>query len=524
MLNFDDQTKWVTVKNVPVLDEHSMTNEQGQEIAYVDRQALEEIAANNNRRVMETGDPAPLILGHTSDDPKAEEKPVVGYAVNYRVAPFKNGRHAIYVDYKIRRDRANVVDEYPRRSVELWYNKKELDPIALLGGTTPERDLGVVIRHARLKNVALLGGTTPARDLGVSVHYDRRSQGTVLRYAMEVDDMAGENCAPSVRGAKAMMNPAKYEAGCMPDDDDFPGDETESDAGDAGGGDEDPVVAKVLASKQFQDLASKVNQIFDLITSEEGGGDEGVPPGGDPGMGGPPGDGMEPPPGPDAGGPPGGGMPPGGGPDEEEARGMHGDGPVRFDDDGPDMYAMGAGGFGGPGSTTIPTFGGGTKGTRYSRNGSQPMSGQQPRGQRPDPEVVRLQRQVRELSIKNARAEARELVNQCIAEGVVIPDPDQEAAALASLPEKDRDYFVNNVIRAKYARRDADIGSPLPHGGVARFSRTDAAGSGLPGASPAEDQNDFTPANAAEATMFADAQIKMGLPAAIKFMRSRGRR
>lgn len=522
MLNFDDANKWVTVKNVPVLDEHSMTNEQGQEIAYVDRQALEEIAANNNRRVMETGDPAPLILGHTSDDPKAEEKPVVGYAVNYRVAPFKNGRHAIYVDYKIRRDRANVVDEYPRRSVELWYNKKELDPIALLGGTTPERDLGVVIRHARLKGVALLGGTTPARDLGVSVRYDRKSQGTVIRYAMEADDMAGSNCAPSARGAKAMMNPAKYEAGVGEDDeglDDLPGGAVDSDEGDAGGGDEDPVVAKVLASKQFQDLASKVNQIFDLITSEDGGEDEGMgdpPPGGD--------DGMAPPPGMDGGGPLGCGMPPGA-MGEQDARGMHGEGPVKFEDDGPEMYAMGASGFGGPGSTTIPTFGGGTKGTRYSRNGSQPMAGQQ-RGQsaQPDPEVIRLQRQVKELSIKNARAEARELVNQCIAEGVVIPDPEQEAAALASLPEKDRDYFVNNVIRAKYARKDADIGSPLAHGGLARFARTDAAGSGLPGASPAEDQNDFTPANAAEATMFADAQIKMGLPAAIKFMRSRSRR
>lgn len=522
MLNFDDPTKWVTVKNVPVLDEHSMTNENGQEIAYVDRGILEEIAANNNRRVTDTGDPAPLILGHTSDDPKAEEKPIVGYAVNYRVAPFKNGRHAIYVDYKIRRDKAHVVDDFPRRSVELWYGKRELDPIALLGGTTPERDLGVVIRHARLKNVALLGGSTPARDLGVSVRYDRRSQGTVIRYAMEAD-MAGENCAPSVRGAKAMMNPAKYEAGCMPDDD-FPGDETESDAGDAGGGDEDPVVAKVLASKQFQDLASKVNQIFDLITSEEGGEEDGMgapPPGGG-------GDGMAPPPGMDAGGPPGGGMPPGGmppggGPDEEEARGMHGEGPVKFDD-GPEMYAMGSG-FGGPGSTTIPTFGGGTTGTRYSRNGSQPMAGQQ-RGQsaQPDPEVIRLQRQVRELSIKNARAEARELVSQCLAEGVIIPDPEQEALILASLPEKDRVAFVNNTIRAKYARRESEIGLPMPHGGVARFARPDAAGTGLPGASPADDQNDFTPANAAEATMFADAQIKMGLAAAIKFMRSRSRR
>ncbi len=70
---FDDPTKWVTVPSVPLLDEHEMTDSAGKPVATVDRAALEEIARNNNKRVYDTGDPATLILGHTSDDPRAPE-------------------------------------------------------------------------------------------------------------------------------------------------------------------------------------------------------------------------------------------------------------------------------------------------------------------------------------------------------------------------------------------------------------------------------------------------------------------
>src|SRR5271168_2452804 len=90
--NFDDPTKWVTVESVPLLDEHEMTNEDGQPVAYVGKQELEQIAHNNNRKVRETGDPATLILGHTSDDPQAPEKPAQGFVVNYKVKPFKRNQ------------------------------------------------------------------------------------------------------------------------------------------------------------------------------------------------------------------------------------------------------------------------------------------------------------------------------------------------------------------------------------------------------------------------------------------------
>ncbi len=139
---FDDPNRWVTLPNVPLLDEHEMTDEAGRPVARVDKPVLEQIANNNNHRIVQTGDPATLILGHTSDDPRAEEKPAKGFVVNYRVLPFKRDPntgqvvYAIHGDFKVRPQNAHLLEEYPRRSVELWWNKKELDPIALLGGTS----------------------------------------------------------------------------------------------------------------------------------------------------------------------------------------------------------------------------------------------------------------------------------------------------------------------------------------------------------------------------------------------------
>ncbi len=188
--DFDNPSKWVTESDVPLLDEHEMSGEDGQPLTFVDRRALQQIADNNNRKVRETGDPATLILGHTSDDPHAPEKPAKGFVVNYRVKPFKrdeNGqvRYAIYGDLKVRPRNARLLEEYPRRSVELWWNKKEIDPIAVLGGTTPERDLGVVIRNARFLHIAALGGTVPARSLPQTIRFSRRGNTVIESYTIE---------------------------------------------------------------------------------------------------------------------------------------------------------------------------------------------------------------------------------------------------------------------------------------------------------------------------------------------------
>lgn len=491
--DFDNPAKWETVPDIPVLDEHELTNEAGQETGYVDRRVLEQIAANNNRRVTETGDPAPLIIGHTSDDPNAPERPVVGYAVNYRVKPFRRNpdgstKYAIFTDYKLRPKYAHAAEDYPRRSVELWIGKRELDPIALLGGTTPERDLGVVIRRSRIKAVAILGGTTPRRDLGVSLHYSRRS-GSVLRYAME-DDMP-RACPPD------KMN---YAAEDMADDDLDTDDEGAGGPPGAGEGD-DPVVDKVLSSKKF--ISAIKAAVTEAIDAAIGGGDEFPGDGMDDGMGGapggmPPGAGAAPPP----PGPPGAGGPPGGmPPEEDEMRLGHGDRPVKFN--------YGATGFPGPGATTVPNV---TSGNRYSRNGARPTpsgTGSRPMArQQTDNEVVRLRRQVGDMALRLARADAEKLVTSLKAEGIVFgatPEEAQRGEAddiefLARLGEADRQHYVNNTIRAKYARRQDPANPAYP--GVARYAAPGVVGSGTDGGEFALDDMGASPQ---EAVAYADA-------------------
>ncbi len=136
---------YFTEPAVPILDEHVLTDARGQNEMLVDAAFLAEIAANNNARVEQTGDPTPLIVGHTEDHAGKSEKPVVGYATNFRVQPFfESGRQALFADFHVPKEKQQILKDYPRRSVELWPKKREIDPISLLGGTTPERDLGIL--------------------------------------------------------------------------------------------------------------------------------------------------------------------------------------------------------------------------------------------------------------------------------------------------------------------------------------------------------------------------------------------
>lgn len=136
---------YVTEPAVPILDEHVLTDSRGENEMMVDAAFLAEVAANNNARVEQTGDPTPLIVGHTEDHPGRDEKPVVGYATNFRVEPFfETGRQALFADFHVPKAKQSILKEYPRRSVELWPKKREVDPISLLGGTTPERDLSIL--------------------------------------------------------------------------------------------------------------------------------------------------------------------------------------------------------------------------------------------------------------------------------------------------------------------------------------------------------------------------------------------
>lgn len=564
---FDDPTKWVTQASVPLLDEHTMTSETGKPVANVDRYALQQIADNNNRRVRETGDPATLILGHTSDSPLAPEKPAKGFVVNYTVKPYKRDPqtgqviYAIHGDFKVRPKNAAILEEYPRRSVELWWNKKELDPIALLGGTSPERDLSVVIRNARLNHVGLdhypstSSGVARgvSRDASPEVVMYQTSNGTVERYEIDTtryekrrSNMSRSNgrngtprqygCSPDGSRVKRMEQDGdamQYDDAGMDTLDNYDGgDEAPSGdiGGDAGGDENSPVMAEIMQSKWAKGIEDKLNMILEAITGGPGGG----PPGPDEGIPGeeappeempPPGPG-----GPEAGGFPGEddgmGLPPGGPdeggdgppvPDEEEDRRSHGSNPVQF---------SGATNMAGPRSSSIPTVG-----TRYSRPNTQ--TGNQPRRtvrRTNDPDVLLMKRKIAELELKDATHVAEAAINQLEREGVMFGDNAQESAQFkdrqiqycAYLYMTDKEDFNDelDVMRKRYKRsRPNPANLAIP--GAARYARNADGSNGQNGA--AQTDEDYEPMNPREACDFADvmASGKMNRTEAIKFMRSK---
>jgi len=139
---------WIVVHDLPVVDEHEVYDDDGNFVCHCDRQMLERIAANNNDRIRQSGDLTPITLGHTKDDAPEEEQPkIVGYGGPFYVAPlWSTGRQALFVKQaKFMERYEDKIRDYPRRSVEIWFDDNPMvDPIALLGATTPERDLGLM--------------------------------------------------------------------------------------------------------------------------------------------------------------------------------------------------------------------------------------------------------------------------------------------------------------------------------------------------------------------------------------------
>lgn len=146
-----DITKYTQKNGVPILDEGcTIYYEDGQgemQPHYVDKAFLTRIAVNMNAREQKTGDLSPLVLGkHTDKNANPQDQPpVVGFLHRWRVAPWKNGKEALYADYLINNHDVESVKRYPRRSAEVWINRAEIDPVSLLGATTPERDLGLAL-------------------------------------------------------------------------------------------------------------------------------------------------------------------------------------------------------------------------------------------------------------------------------------------------------------------------------------------------------------------------------------------
>lgn len=122
-------------KGVPLVDSFQLTRDG---IGYtVDDKYLDDVVTNYNRRVSETGD-LPVI----KETHKGEE--VLGFCRALRKQPLGNsGRNAIFGDMYVYRKHADMFQTHPRRSAELNYGPRELDAVAMLGTTPPERSLGL---------------------------------------------------------------------------------------------------------------------------------------------------------------------------------------------------------------------------------------------------------------------------------------------------------------------------------------------------------------------------------------------
>ncbi|MEM3007264.1 MAG: hypothetical protein QXY15_04315 [Candidatus Nitrosotenuis sp.] len=112
----------------------------------VDRNLLDNIVER-----MKRFGPASVIIGHTDQDNQYDEKEVVGLASNFRIADGDDGKTYLVCDIIVRD--SEILNKYPRRSIELW-DDYTIDPIALLGSSTPRVDLPVVIKYHREKNMS----------------------------------------------------------------------------------------------------------------------------------------------------------------------------------------------------------------------------------------------------------------------------------------------------------------------------------------------------------------------------------
>jgi hypothetical protein len=147
-------SKFIIKRNVPLLDAHPLKGEDGKVVLDLNTNHLQAIADRANRRIRDTGDLAPIVIGHTTDDGPEEGQPeIVGWAQHFTVRRLgKTNRQAVCADFLLYRHKRGKIRKYPRRSVELWLEDMTIDPISLLGATTPDRDLGLLQLHKKSKS------------------------------------------------------------------------------------------------------------------------------------------------------------------------------------------------------------------------------------------------------------------------------------------------------------------------------------------------------------------------------------
>jgi hypothetical protein len=155
-----EEGEFVVFDDIPVFDEH-----EGSDGVVYDKELLAKICQNLNDAIEDSGDYAAVTDGHTNDDGK-EQPEVLGFAGPFRLKKFgkRQPRWCIYGRFNIFKEKEQVFRSRPRRSVELWPEDKPenryFDPIAVLGGESPRRRLGLVYQ----KSVKYSKATIPNKE------------------------------------------------------------------------------------------------------------------------------------------------------------------------------------------------------------------------------------------------------------------------------------------------------------------------------------------------------------------------
>lgn len=145
-----DPREFTVAQPTAAVDTFEMTNDDGSFVTTIDERFIDRLCANMNAREERTGDLCPLVIGHTPPlgthiEDEENANPLVGYARNWRKGTLGNtGRPAAIFDPWIFNGDVERVKKVPRRSCEVWVSRCEVDPISLLGSSTPARDLGLM--------------------------------------------------------------------------------------------------------------------------------------------------------------------------------------------------------------------------------------------------------------------------------------------------------------------------------------------------------------------------------------------
>ncbi len=287
------RTGHVPLPEFDLIDECSFFDKKTKQQVNLDRKRLEKIADSHNENIESRGAAPVVCLGHTKDDaPESEQPPATGVTTRHTVKaykPDKSGKvkFALWAKPWARQEHVETFRQNNQRSVELWLDPDAINPIALLGSTTPRRDLGL---HLFSREYGAAEKTSSGQTIRFSRSNDGR-QPILFEMRADMEKEKGDSGPPVKCDVPGSLPPGGAPAGPSPDP-------TADPSADTGGSE---FLSQLFASDQWKQLLAMTSQnseaigkimpIFEELEQEAmgGGGEGGAPPGSAPPGAAPPG-------------------------------------------------------------------------------------------------------------------------------------------------------------------------------------------------------------------------------------------